>query len=82
MSAILILGASCDSRFATKLLLAGQPVHSTKTLLRRGTVDDFAPSVLFRPVASRLDEQEFRVGALELRNPEHWRLKPICSDGA
>jgi hypothetical protein len=70
MSAILILGASCDSRFATKLLLAGQPVHSTKTLLRRGAVDDLAPSVLFRPVASRFDELGSRVSAAEARWPK------------
>jgi GNAT superfamily N-acetyltransferase len=76
-------GFGIDARLRDILGLLGfRPVHTTKTLLRRGTVDDLAPSVLFRPVASRFDEQEFRVGALDLRNPEHWRLKPICSDGA
>jgi len=67
MSSILILGASYDSLFATKLLLAGQSVELV---------------ALQRVAASCFYEQEFGVGGLDLRNPEHWRLKPICSDGA
>ena len=67
MSSILILGASYGSLFATKLLLAG---HSVELV------------ALPRVAVSCFYEQEFRVGALDLRNPEHWRLKPICSDGA
>jgi len=76
-------GFGVDARLG-KILgeLGFRPVHTTKTLLRRGTVDALAPTVLFRPVASRFEEQDFRVGALDLRNPAHWRLKPVCSDGA
>lgn len=76
-------GFGIDARLR-KILgeLGFTPVHTTKTLLRRGTVEELAPSVLFRPVASRFDDGDFRVGPLDLRKPEHWRLKPICADGA
>ena len=33
-------------------------------------------------VADPIGEDDFHVGALDLRDPEHWQLKPICSDGA
>jgi hypothetical protein len=68
------------ARFLGELGFA--PVHTAKTILRRGTVDALAPSVLFRPVASQIGERDFHAGSLDLRKPEHWRLKPICSDGA
>jgi hypothetical protein len=76
-------GFGVDARLENILREFGfAPVHTTKTLFGRGTVDALAPSVLFRPVAAETSEQEFRVGSLDLRKPEHWRLKPICSDGA
>ena len=58
------------------------PVHTPQTLFKRGSVEELAPSVLFRPVAKSYGDEAFRIGALDLRKPEHWRLKPICSDGA
>jgi hypothetical protein len=77
------LSYGIDARLAEILQACDfEPVHTVKTLLRRGTVNELAPSVLFRPVAESLTEDSFRIGALDLRKPEHWRLKPICSDGA
>jgi len=77
------LSYGIDARLARILdELSFTPVHTTKTIFRRGTVHSLAPSVLFRPVASAINEDDFRVGELDLRSPKHWRLKPICSDGA
>jgi GNAT superfamily N-acetyltransferase len=76
-------GFGVDARLEQMLHALGfVPVHTTKTLLRRGSVEQLAPSVLMRPVVDAGGEAAFRVGALDARNPAHWRLKPICSDGA
>jgi hypothetical protein len=81
--ALTVQGYGIDARLGRILGELGfTPVHTPKTICRRGTVDALAPSVLFRPVAETYGEEAFRVGALDLRKPEHWRLKPICSDGA
>jgi hypothetical protein len=57
------------------------PVHTPRSLFKRGSVEALAPPILFRPVGESTAD-ELRMGALDLRNPEHWQLKPICSDGA
>lgn len=58
------------------------PVHAPRMLLRRGSVEELALPVLIRPIAKSFGDEAFRVGALDIRRLEHWRLKPICSDGA
>lgn len=58
------------------------PVHAPRMLLRRGSVEELALPVLIRPIAKSFGEDSFRVGALDLRRIEDWRLKPICADGA
>jgi GNAT superfamily N-acetyltransferase len=81
--ALTALAYGVDARLGKVLDELGfTPVHTPRTLFKRGTVAELAPSILIRPVADSYGEAAFRVGALDLRRPEHWRLKPICSDGA
>jgi hypothetical protein len=81
--ALTVQGYGIDARLGRILgELDFTPIHTPKTLFRRGTVDALAPSVLLRPVAESYGDEAFRIGAVDLRRPEHWRLKPICSDGA
>lgn len=81
--ALSALGYGLDARARVLLRALGfRPVHTLKSLLRRGSVEALAPPVLIRPVPATFDESDFRVGALDLRRIEDWRLKPVCSDGA
>lgn len=81
--ALSALGYGLDARAKALLRALGfRPVHTLKSLLRRGSVEALAPPVLIRPVPARFDESAFRVGALDLRRLEDWRLKPVCSDAA
>jgi GNAT superfamily N-acetyltransferase len=81
--ALSTLGYGVDARLG-RLLAARRftPVHTPQTLLKRGSVEALAPPVLIRPIAQAFGDDSFRVGALEMRRPGDWRLKPICSDGA
>lgn len=81
--ALSALSYGLDARVRALLRALGfRPVHTLKSLLRRGSVEALAPPVLIRPVPARFDESAFRVGALDLRRFEDWRLKPVCSDAA
>ena len=81
--ALSALGYGVDARLGKVLReLAFVPVHTPKTLLKRGSVEALAPPILIRPVAENPGEDAFRVGELDMRRAEHWRLKPVCSDGA
>lgn len=81
--ALSALSYGLDARVQAPLKALGfRPVHTLKSLLRRGSVESLAPPVLVRPIPARFDESAFRVGALDLRRIEDWRLKPICSDAA
>lgn len=58
------------------------PVHTLKTLFKRGSVEALAPPILIRPIPTAFDESVFHIGALDMRHIADWRLKPICSDAA
>ncbi len=80
--ALSIFGYGVDARLRSILdELRFIPVHTPQSLFKRGSVEALAPPILFRPAGEPAAE-ELRVGALDLRNPKHWQLKPICSDGA
>lgn len=80
--ALSIFGYGVDPRLRRILdELRFIPVHTPQSLFKRGSVEALAAPILFRP-AGESTADELRVGALDLRNPEHWQLKPICSDGA
>lgn len=81
--ALSALGYGLDAR-AFRILreLGFRPVHTLKTLLKRGSVEALAPPILIRPIPSVFDDGAFRIGSLDMRRPGDWRLKPICSDGA
>ena len=81
--ALSALSYGLDARVQALLRALGfRPVHTLKSLLRRGSVEALAPPVLIRPVPATFDEDAFRIGALDLRRFEDWRLKPVCSDAA
>jgi GNAT superfamily N-acetyltransferase len=81
--ALSALGYGLDARtLALVRALGFRPVHTLKTLFKRGSVEALAPPILIRPIPAKFDEDAFRIGALDMRCIADWRLKPICSDGA
>lgn len=81
--ALSALGYGLDARALGVLRALGfRPVHTLKTLFKRGSVEALAPPILIRPIPAEFDDAAFRIGALDLRRLADWRLKPICSDGA
>jgi hypothetical protein len=81
--ALSVLSYCLDARLLRIVQYLGfVPVHAPRMLLRRGSVEELALPVLIRPIAKSFGEESFRIGALDMRRLEHWRLKPICSDGA
>ncbi len=81
--ALSALGYGLDAR-AFRILreLGFRPVHTLKTLFKRGSVEALAPPILIRPIPPVFDDGAFLIGALDLRRLADWRLKPVCSDGA
>lgn len=81
--ALSALGYGLDARMLGVLRALGfRPVHTVKSLFKRGSVEALAPPILIRPVPAKFEESAFRLGTLDLRRLSDWRLKPICSDGA
>lgn len=81
--ALSALGYGLDARALGSLRALGfTPVHTLKTLFKRGSVEALAPPILIRPIPAKFDEAAFRIGTLDMRRIGDWRLKPICSDGA
>lgn len=81
--ALSALGYGLDARALGVLRALGfRPVHTLKSLFKRGSVEALAPPILIRPIPAQFEESAFRLGPLDLRRLADWRLKPICSDGA
>lgn len=81
--ALSVLGYGLDARVRKLLRALGfVPVHTLRSLSRRGSVESLAPPVLIRPIPEIFDEEAFRIGPLDFRCIDDWRLKPVCSDGA
>lgn len=81
--ALSALGYGVDGRLGAILgELRFTGVHTPQTLFEKGSVEELAPPILIRPIEHSFGDEAFRVGALDMRRIEHWRLKPICSDGA
>jgi GNAT superfamily N-acetyltransferase len=81
--ALSALGYGLDARvFRILRELGFRPVHTLKTLFKRGSVEALAPPVLIRPIPRVFDDGAFRIGALDMRRLGDWRLKPVCSDAA
>jgi hypothetical protein len=81
--ALSALGYGLDARVLGLLRALGfTPVHTLKTLFKRGSVEALAPPILIRPIPAAFDDSAFRIGTLDMRRIADWRLKPICSDGA
>ncbi len=81
--ALSVLSYGVDERLRNAVTdLRFSAVHTLKSLMRKGSVEELALPLLIRPVAKAYTEEAFAIKGVDARKFDNWRLKPICSDGA